>query len=108
MTPIPPEIRDLDGRRIAIRGFVVPVDQEAEGTNRFVLLNCALACCYGKMPKPNEWIDVTVKGGERISLAIDQPAWAFGRLEVREEIEDGTLVGLYWMEADEVRIDTAS
>jgi hypothetical protein len=32
----------------------------------------------------------------------------WGRLQVREEIEDGNLVGLYWMEADEVRIDVAS
>jgi hypothetical protein len=99
---VPPEIRDLNGRKIAILGYMVPVDYEAEGTNRFVLLKCTLACCYGKLPRVNEWIDVTMEGGKRVPFYQDEPVWVYGRLEVAEEIEGGNLVGLYWLHADKL------
>jgi hypothetical protein len=101
-SPVPPEIRDLNGREVAILGYMVPVDYEAEGTNRFVLLKCTLACCYGKIPRVNEWIDVTMDGGRRVPYYKDEAVWVFGRLEVNEEVEGGNLVGLYWLHADKM------
>jgi hypothetical protein len=99
---IPPAVRALDGHEVTVRGYMIPVDFEVEGTNRFVLLRCTLACCYGKMPRVNDWIDVSVRDGRRVPYVADRLVAVRGRMKVKLSIEGENLIGLYWLEADGV------
>jgi hypothetical protein len=102
---IPQPVRDLDGREVAIRGFVVPVDVERGEVRRFLVVSkFDLGCCFGAGMGVNEWILAEAPKGRKLAVPDDfSPATVLGRLAVGEEIEEGTLMSLYRMEAHEVR-----
>ncbi len=105
---VPEAVRALNGRAVSIQGYMVPVEYDDEGTTRFVLLRCTLACCFGKLPRVNEWIDVTVIGGKKVPCVQDRPVEVSGRLIVKEDLQEGSLVGLYSLEAEKVAKARAS
>lgn len=96
----PAKIRALHGKKVAVRGYVVPVSADEQWhLKSFVLVKSRLECCYGNAPQPNECIDVRMlvsKYGEEV---IDIPVTVYGTLEVGEEIKYGTLLGLYRLNA---------
>ena len=97
---IPAAVRALDGHRVAIRGFLLPVRMNAGLAFEFLLLRNQNMCCYGSVPKINEWITVQAKG-EGIKPIMDQPVTVIGKLHVGEIREQGFLVGLYRLDADQ-------
>jgi hypothetical protein len=99
---VPPEIRKLNGRRVAITGYMIPLDFEEDGTSRFILLRDAPEELEDKVPRVNEWIDVTVAGGRRVPYHPGRPVEVTGQLEVREETDNGNAIGLYFLAAEEV------
>jgi hypothetical protein len=88
---IPASVRDLDGRKVAIRGFMVPYRNEGEVVTEFILLRNQGLCCFGIVPRMNEWIHVRMKPGEGAPYAVDIPITVFGALEVGEMCEKGLL-----------------
>ncbi|MGH7162583.1 MAG: hypothetical protein ACREID_03790, partial [Planctomycetota bacterium] len=59
-------------------------------------------CCYGVMPRMNEWVHVKMAPGKKAKFAIHVPLVAYGTLAVGEQIEDGIVMSLYRMESTEV------
>ena len=99
---IPKHIRDLNGQKVAIEGYMVPIDVEGERIQSFILTNSMMMCCYGAMPWINEWIFVEMQNEEGAGFFNDVVIRAKGTLEVGEEIEDGMVISLYRMKGDEV------
>jgi len=101
---IPANIKALDGKKIEIWGVVVPLDFEGGQTNEFMLAVSADVCGFGAIPRINEWMHVSMAGGRKIPLYATQSYTPLlklrGVLHVKEDIEDGRLVGLYDMTAD--------
>ena len=98
---IPSEVKALNGRLVAIRGFLLPVKMNDGLTYEFLLLRNQNLCCFGSNPKINEWITVEAKG-EGVKPIMDQPITVMGRLHVGEIREQGYLVGLYQLDAERV------
>jgi hypothetical protein len=93
---IPSLIRELDGREVGVRGFMLPVKVEGGLVREFLLMRDQSMCCFGVMPKVNEWVSVTM-AGRGVRAMMDQPVTVFGTLRVGEVYEHGVLAGIYRM-----------
>jgi len=98
---IPEAIRALDGHRCAIRGFLLPLVMDEGLAIEFLLMRDQTACCYGMVPRINEWIIVRVKG-RGVKPQMDVPLTVCGTFRVGDFREQGSLIGLYQMEAEKV------
>jgi len=101
---IPDYIRKLDRKRVALSGFMVPIDVVDEGVKSFILTYSQMMCCFGQMPWYNEWVFVEMPEGKPAEYQLDVPITVSGQLEVGEEIEDGFVVSLYRMKGDKVSV----
>lgn len=78
----------MHGQPIRIPGYVVPLDQQAEGTREFLLVPYFGACVHTPPPPANQIIHVLVS--EAQPLATMTTVWVSGQLEVmRSETEMG-------------------
>ncbi len=96
---IPAPIKALDQRKVAVTGFMLPTKMDKGLVTEFLLVKDAMMCCYGAMPKINEWVVVKMmKGG--VKPLMDLPITFEGRLRVGEMFENGYLTGVYLLEGD--------
>jgi hypothetical protein len=104
--PIPGFIQLLNGQAIAAVGFMIPIDTNETGdkATSFILARSQATCCYGIMPKLNEWIFVQMAQGKNTDAVMDVPVTVFGTLAVGEENKKDMGWSLYRMVADKVRI----
>jgi len=98
---IPKEIRALDKKSVALKGFMLPLKVEGGLVTELLIMRDQSMCCYGTVPKINEWVSVkmTSKGVKPI---MDQPITMFGTLRVGEMRENGYLVGIYQLEGEKM------
>ena len=94
---IPEEVRQWDGKKVGITGFMNPVRFDREGVSEFLLVKDILGCCFGATPRMNHWIRVRMREGERAKFYAYDELTVFGALEVSEEIEDGYVMSVYRM-----------
>ena len=99
---IPQPIKDLNTKKIALQGFMVPIDLKNGKSTKFLLVKDQSLCCFGRMPRMNEWISVRMKSGSTVRVFTDRPVSVLGTLTVCEQIENGEVISLYRMEADDV------
>jgi hypothetical protein len=99
---IPQPIKDYDGKKVAVRGFMVPVTQERGSVRTFLLVRDQSLCCYGRMPRMNEWVSVQMKDNKPTRFIGDQTVTVFGTIHVGEMIEKGVVLSVYRMDAEEV------
>ena len=99
---VPEHVRKLDGRHVSIQGFMLPVETKKDKVLTFLLMPDQAACCFGRVPEPNEWIvvDMTQNGGGPILM--DLLVEIDGDLEVAEKWEDGFFTGIYHMAANKI------
>ena len=97
---IPEPVMVLNGEMVQVTGFMLPVDFDEGRVNSFLLMNSRLACCFGVMPRENEFIYVEMPKGETTKFMTDMPINVAGRLEIGE----GNLVGsLYTLDAMSIK-----
>jgi hypothetical protein len=96
---IPPRVRALNDRKVRVTGFMLPVKMAEGLVTEFLLVKDPMMCCYGVMPKLNEWVVVkmTTKG---VPPLMDVPIVFEGKLKVGELYDNGYLTGLYLLEAE--------
>lgn len=101
---IPQSIKALDGRKLALRGYVVPLDQEADGsTARFMLLRSPVTCCFGDAARLNQYAMVEMPPKTLLRYSPYTPVTVRGTLAVGAIIEDGIVSGLYRLAAHDAR-----
>ena len=98
---IPDDIKDFSGQKIAIRGYMLPLVVKNGRVTEFIIYRDQAACCFGKIPRINEWITVKMSG-EGVLPLKDVPLYFFGTLKVGAVVVDDFLVGLYEMTGDKV------
>jgi hypothetical protein len=101
---IPAEALRLNGQRVSIRGYMVPLVADAQGVTAFILSASIDSCHFGLLGGMTEWIDVRIAGGARIPPAGLNPVTVFGTLNVGEAVRDGYVTSLYRLTADFVAI----
>jgi hypothetical protein len=103
---IPDKIKAYDQQKVAVTGFMLPVKMEGGLVKEFLLVRDAMMCCYGVMPKLNEWVVVKMTGAG-VKPLLDIPITFEGKLRVGEMYENGYLTGLYFLEGDRL-VETSS
>ena len=98
---MPRWLKDLDGRRICIRGFMFPTYEET-GLTGFLLARDNQICCFGRDPKIYDVFGVRLRAGETTDYLPNRPFDVVGVFHIRPEAEEGKLYRLYDM--DDARI----
>jgi hypothetical protein len=96
---IPDKIKALDQQKVAVTGFMLPVKMDGSLVKEFLLVKDPMMCCYGVMPKINEWVVVKMVG-KGVKPLMDIPITFEGKLRVGEMYENGYLTGVYLLEGD--------
>lgn len=100
---VPPEIADLAGKRVFIKGYIRP-DSVAvpRGIDRFLLVRDNNQCCFGDLSKIKYYdqIDVAMKGPLRVDFS--QGVYRIGGvLKIRpENVAFGASAPVFSLEAD--------
>lgn len=101
---IPDAVKSLNGKMVALEGFMLPLDLTPQGVSVF-MLNASLDMCYFGAPvRMNEWVLVTMKGGKRAAFT-HLATTVKGRLSVGEETRNGRVTSLYRLEADATEVE---
>ena len=101
--PVPERHRNMSGRRVAIQGFMIPIKLAGDDeVVEFLLVRNQFACCFGVVPKMNEWLHIKMAPGKVSKYLVDIPITVRGEFDASELLENGVVMSLYRMEADEV------
>lgn len=103
---IPSPLRQLDGQKVSIDGFMMPLDYDGGGVNLFILNASYDMCGFGAPSRINQRIDVTVADGKRTAYT-HMPMRVFGTLHVSEQWARGRLQNIYRMTADAIALPGA-
>ena len=96
---IPAAIKALDQQKVAVTGYMLPTKMDKGLVVEFLLVKDPMMCCYGVMPKINEWVVVKMTGAG-VKPLMDVPITFEGRLKVGEMYENGYLTGIYLLEGE--------
>lgn len=98
---IPPHIKAYDGKRVVVKGFIMPLRLKKGLVTEFLLYRDQAACCFGKAAQMNHYMRVTMKEGgfEPGSMVTHK---VYGTLEVGEIYVQGYLTGIFQMSGDRV------
>ena len=102
---ISPQIQAMAGKKVEIQGFMLPLDMSDGNLRTFMLLKDQMACCFGNIPRLNEWVYVRVPKEKKISIHQDVLVTLFGRLRVGAKFEREVLTGIYHLELERIQID---
>lgn len=99
VTPNAPELmptwlKDLDGKRIRIRGFMYPPFQQT-GNEYFQLARDNQICCFGKNPKIYDLFPVVMRDGVTADYILNRPFDVVGVFHIKAETIDGELQRIY-------------
>ncbi|MDF9828425.1 hypothetical protein M2447_002544 [Ereboglobus sp. PH5-10] len=93
---LPVAVRKLNGKKVTITGFMLPVRMKDGRAVEFLLLRDQSMCCFGEQPQMNEW--VVVRMAKPGAYAPDVPKSFEGTLRVGAIEENGYLSGIYLLE----------
>jgi hypothetical protein len=99
---IPDPVRALDGKFVSLKGFMLPLKVEKGLVTELLLMRDQSMCCYGVVPKINEWVSVKMTGAG-VKPTMDSAVTLHGTMKVGEIYESGYLVGIYAMDGEEMR-----
>jgi hypothetical protein len=98
---IPDRIKALDRKRVALKGFMLPLKVEGGLITEMLVMRDQSMCCYGTVPKINEWVSVKMVN-KGVKPVMDQAVTLYGALKVGEMYENGYLVGIYQMDGEKM------
>lgn len=76
----PKEIEALQGKRVKIPGFMVPLEDNSQKVTEFLLVPTPQACIHVPPPPPNQMIYVKMKEGTESKQGA--PIWVYGTFKV--------------------------
>jgi hypothetical protein len=100
-SPIPDDVKALNGATLKLRGYMIPMDQ-AENISKFALVPSLFNCCYGQPPQIQHTIVVTCPKGKAVNYYPDEII-VQGKLTVDVVKDDGFIVGIFALETSSVK-----
>ena len=101
----PGPVKAKAGDERAMVGYMIPLEYKPKSDDIviFMLVRDLMSCCFGGMPRPDEWVYVEMRGDNVARLFPYVPVVVRGELIVgRLEDEFGFATGVYTMKADSV------
>jgi len=98
---VPKRIREMDGKRVALTGFMLPIRVQNHQVTAFMLMRTQNTCCFGIPPELNEVVEV-LKMDAPARILMDTPVTVVGWLHVRERWESSFLCSIYQLDEEQV------
>ena len=86
---LPKWLKELDGKRIRVRGFMYPPFQDTD-IRGFVLARDNQICCFGRTPKEYDLVDIFLRKGASTHYIQNRPFDVVGVFRIKSEIEKYT------------------
>ena len=86
---LPKWLKELDGKRIRVRGFMYPPFQDTD-IRGFVLARDNQICCFGRTPKEYDLVDIFLRKGVSTHYIQNRPFDVVGVFRIKSEIEKYT------------------
>ena len=107
---IPPQIQALNGKKVAIKGFVIPLANQGDNQNtkEFLFADELVSCLFCAMLSYDQWMvgtTVDPKGFHIKDDEFDVPITIYGTFEVGPKFEDSEFVGIYRIKADGFEVE---
>ncbi len=99
---IPTTVRAFDKKPVSLKGFMLPLKVEGGLITELLIMRDQSMCCYGSVPRINEWVSVKMTG-KGLKPIMDQAITIYGTLHVGEVRENGYLVGIYTLDGDKMQ-----
>jgi hypothetical protein len=97
--PVPAWVREYDGKRVVLTGYLMPLVLDQGRTKKFVMMRDVNTCCYGAVPNMNDYLVVTMEG-EGVEPLQDVPVDLVGIFRVDHRYEGGFVVSLFAMKGE--------
>jgi hypothetical protein len=78
----PSPARALDKKNVAVPGFMVPLEDDADEVTEFLLVPFAGACIHVPPPPPNQMIYIKLKNHGKAKMSFTEPIVVTGQLHV--------------------------
>jgi hypothetical protein len=101
---IPANVKDLNGKKVAVRGYLLPIEFDGGTSTRFILMRFTPDCLYCSSPSLVDWVDASSKEGVALPQNAQTPVEVTGTLGVGERLEDGMITSIYQMKVDAVTV----
>jgi hypothetical protein len=75
-------LKKLDGKKVRMPGFIVPLDDADEEGAEFLLVPYYGACVHTPPPPPNQMAFVRMVGKKAVKLALFDAVWMEGTLRI--------------------------
>ena len=96
-----PVVQALDGQRVRLPGYIVPLDMNERGrVTEFLLVPFYGACIHVPPPPSNQIVHIFSEMGVRVE-DLYQPYWIEGKMQVRASSSELAEAG-YQMEAEKI------
>lgn len=99
---IPKDIKAWDGKKIRLRGFIIPFTQ-AQSITDFALVPTLGSCCFGQPPGVQHVIVSRVANGGKLTFMPDE-VWCEGTIKVDLKREDGYTFQVFKFEVTSVKL----
>jgi hypothetical protein len=99
---IPTTVKAFNGKRVSLKGFMLPLKVEGGLVTELLIMRDQSMCCYGGVPKINEWVSVKMTG-KGVKPIMDQAVTMYGTLKVGAIRENGYLVGIYQLDGEKLQ-----
>lgn len=73
------ELTTLNGHKVKIPGFMVPLEDDERQVVEFLLVPSAQACIHVPPPPPNQMVYVKMAKGHKVMMG---PIWVYGTLNL--------------------------
>ncbi len=99
-----PELLALDGKKVALDGFMNPLDFEGREVVSFLLSPYPPGCCFTGMPRYDELVDAySITEGETFQWYPYRALRATGTLRVGEQLDEyGYVLSIYRLEVEKL------
>ena len=72
----------LNGKKVAIPGFMVPLEDDADQVTEFILVPFSGACIHVPPPPPNQMVYVKLTRNQKAKMSFSDPILVTGTLHV--------------------------
>lgn len=80
----PPALAALDGKRVVIAAFIVPLEDDIQRADEFLLVPYFGACVHTPPPPPNQMVYVKMKDRRQIRIGWWDPVMFEGVLRLKQ------------------------
>jgi hypothetical protein len=100
-TGVPPDVKALNGTKVRLRGFMIPLNQ-AETITDFALVPSLVGCCFGQPPGVQHTITCKTAKGQAVGYSVDE-IYVEGIIKINVQRDQGYTFSIFDLDVTSVK-----